>query len=262
MAVSIDGNVVRLTLAADDRLLNGETDVEVDYTEATFGDDESGVVQDNAGNDAMELMDQPVFTNRIDSAIPTLTSSSLSADGLSIVLIYADTADGSTVGSGSGLNPDFVPAANSFMVEIDRNGIATRVSPSRVVISDAGTPGDGVYETVTLTLPAPVRVIEDDDLTLTYDASAAGTPLQDMAGNQAADVDAGDDGNDVNEDNLVNVLPVLTVLFDSEVPPVATEPQMSADGLSVLLTFSTALDEGSVPRRVVSALRSMGSRHH
>jgi uncharacterized repeat protein (TIGR02059 family) len=247
IAVSIDGNVVSLTLAADHRLLNGETDVLVTYTKATFGDDLSGVIQDDAGNDAAEVLlpNQAVLTNRIDSAAPTLTSSEVSADGLSIVLTYTDTAsDAAPVGSG--LNPDFVPATSSYMVEITRNGVATRVSPSRVVISDATTPtGDGVYETVTLTLPAPVRVTTGDTLTLAYDASAAGNPLQDMAGNEAADAVAGEPA--VTVDDLVDVLPVLTVTDDGGDPAVATEPKMSADGLSVLLTFSTALDEDSVP---------------
>jgi hypothetical protein len=64
IAVSIDANnVVSLTLAAADRLLNGEDDVVVDYTKALFGDNESGVVQDNAGNDAAELMGLVVFTD-------------------------------------------------------------------------------------------------------------------------------------------------------------------------------------------------------
>ena len=246
IAVSIDGNVVRLTLAADDRLLNSELAVVVEYTKATFGDDQLGVVQDNAGNDSAELMDQAVFTTRIDSAAPTHTESELSEDGLSIMLTYTDTADGSDTDTGSGLNPDFVPAANSFMVEITRNGIATRVSPSSVVISDATTPvGDGVYDRVTLTLPAPVRVITGDTLTLAYDASAAGTPLQDMAGNEAVDIVAGTPTVDVTD--LVDDLPVLTVDDDDQTPAVATEPKMSADGLSVLLTFSTALDEDSFP---------------
>ncbi|MDE0287260.1 MAG: SwmB domain-containing protein [bacterium] len=246
MSVSIDGNVVSLTLAADHRLLNGETGVLLDYTKARFGDNASGVVQDMAGNDAAELAGQAVFTNRIDSAAPTLTTTALSVDGLSIVLTYADTADGSTADSGSGLNPDFVPAASSYMIEITRNGVATRVSPSMVVISDASDPADAVYETVTLSLPAPVRVITGDTLTLTYDASAAGTRLQDLAGNTAAD--AGDPtAVDVTVTGLVDVIPVLTVTDDGGTPPVATEPKMSADGLSVVLTFRTLLDEDSVP---------------
>jgi uncharacterized repeat protein (TIGR02059 family) len=248
IAVSIDGNVVSLTLAADHRLLNGETDVLVTYTKATFGDDLSGVIQDDAGNDAAEVLlpNQAVLTNRIDSAAPTLTSSEVSADGLSIVLTYTDTAsDAAPVGSG--LNPDFVPATSSYMVEITRNGVATRVSPSRVVISDATTPtGDGVYETVTLTLPAPVRVTTGDTLTLAYDASSAGTPLQDMAGNEAVDVVTGDTGNVVNRDGLVDTLPELIATTAGD-PPMVTEPKMSPDGLSVLLTFSTVLDEASVP---------------
>jgi len=250
MSVSIDGNVVSLTLAADDRLINADsadgTSVSLAYTKARFGDNASGVVQDMAGNDAIELAGQAVFTNRIDSAAPTLTTTALSADGLSIVLTYADTADGSTAGSGSGLNPDFRPTASSYMVEITRNGVATRVSPSMVVISDASDPADGVYETVTLSLPAPVRVITGDTLTLTYDAST-GIALQDMAGNQAADIPAtGDTPATVAVDALVDTIPVLTVTDDGETPPVATEPKMSADGLSVVLTFSTLLDEDSV----------------
>ena len=245
MAVSIDANnVVSLTLAAADRLLNGEDDVVVDYTKALFGDNESGVVQDNAGNDAAELMGLAVFTDRIDSAAPTLTSSVTQQDGLSIVLTYADRASADAA-AGSGLNPDFVPALNSFTVVITRDGIATQVSPSMVVISDASDPADGVYETVTLTLPVPVRVTTDDDtVTVAYDASAAGTPLQDMAGNQAADAVA---GTPAVTGTVVDDLPVLSVANDGETPPVATEPKMSADGLSVVLTFSRLLDEDSVP---------------
>jgi hypothetical protein len=247
MAVSIDANnVVSLTLAADHRLLNGETDVLVTYTKATFGDDLSGVIQDDAGNDAAEVLlpNQAVLTNRIDSAAPTLTSSEVSADGLSIVLTYADRASADAA-AGSGLNPDFVPALNSFTVVITRDGIATQVSPSMVVISDASDPADGVYETVTLTLPVPVRVTTDDDtVTVAYDASAAGTPLQDMAGNQAADAVA---GTPAVTGTVVDDLPVLSVANDGETPPVATEPKMSADGLSVVLTFSRLLDEDSVP---------------
>ena len=244
MSVSIDGNVVMLTLAADHRLLNGETGVVLAYTKATFGDDASNVVQDMAGNDADELAAQAVFTNRIDSSAPTLGTSAVSTNGLSIVLTYADTTNGSD--AGSGLNPDFVPAASSYVVEITRAGLATRVSPSMVVITDADDPADGVYETVTLTLPAPVRVMSTDTVTLTYDASAAGTPLQDMAGNQAAD--AGDPTPvDVTEAGVEDAVPVLTVTQDTGTPPMATEPKMSADGLSVLLTFNTLLDEDSVP---------------
>ena len=46
---------------------------------------------------------------------------------------------------------------------------------------------------------------------------------------------------------VVDDLPVLTVTRDDGTPTVATEPKMSADGLSVVLTFSRLLDEDSVP---------------
>ena len=150
-AVGVSGTDVTLTLSPG--VASGDA-VTVSYTAG------AGPIQDIAVNDAVDLVNAPVTNNTPapDTTPPALSSADV--DGTSLVLAYNETLDTNSV-----------PANNDFSVGTD--GAAQTVTAVGVSGTD-----------VTLTLSPGVA--SGDTVTASYTADA--DPIQDIAGNDAANL--------------------------------------------------------------------------
>ena len=193
--VAISGMTVTLTLSA---AVTSTDVVTVSYTAPG-----TNPLQDVAGNDAADLTTRSVTNNTpaADATPPTLSTATV--NGNTLVLTYNEALDAGSV-----------PAGGDFMI-----GGVTSVSVNTVAISGM---------TVTLTLSAAVT--STDVVTVTY--TAPGTnPLQDVAGNDAADL---------TTRSVTNNTPAAD----------ATPPTLSTavvNGNMLVLTYDEALDTASVP---------------
>ena len=181
--------------------------VTVAYTDPTTGND-ADAIQDAGGNDAANLAATPVSNNVPDTTAPMFVSAATSADGATLVLSYDGPLDAA--------NP---PAAGSFVVNI--NGVA--VTPGSVAI---------VGSTVVLTLAAPVA--NGATVAVSYDDPSAnndGSAIQDAAGNDAASLPL---------TNASNLVPDTS-------PPAFVSAATSADGTTLVLSYSEALDAANLP---------------
>ena len=181
--------------------------VSIAYADATTGNDDSAI-QDMAGNDAVSLADTSVANLVADTAPPLLLSAATSSDGATLVLDYSETLDAA--------HP---PPVTAFQVTV--NGTPVQVS---------GVAIDG--SRAMLTLDAPVA--HGAAVTIAYfDPSAANdaNALQDAAGNDAADLAA---------------TAVSNLVADST-PPALVAAVTSADGLTLVLGYSEALDAANPP---------------
>lgn len=188
--VGVAGAAVTLTLAAPAN--SGET-VTLSYTVGT------SPIQDVTFNNAAPLTNEAVTNNTLDVTAPTLSAAAI--DGATLTLTYSEDLD-----SGS------VPAQTDFTVN---------VAGSAVTINSVGLAGAAV----TLTLAASVN--PGDSVGLSYTASAA--PIQDAAGNPAADLTG----------------QTVTNKTGDTTPP--TLSSAVTDGPAVTLTYSESLDTNSVP---------------
>ena len=207
--VALDGRTVVLTLAAAVRALQ---DVTVSYTDPTGGDD-ANAIQDAAGNDADNLVEQ-VVTNAstvLDQAPPIFQSAAMSTDGATLTLTYDEVLD-----SANG------PATANFqlMVQGERRDVSmVTVSGKTVELKLASAITTGLTVTVTYNDPT----VGIDDL----------NAIQDRSGNDA--------------DSLIDE-PVTNVSTATD----STAPQfvravMSSNGLSITLTYDEVLDGGNGP---------------
>jgi len=181
--------------------------VTVGYTDPSANDD-GAAVQDAAGNDAATLAPTAVTNNVPDTTAPVFVSAATSTDGATLVLSYDGPLDAA--------NP---PAAGSFVVNV--NGLALTPAAAAVVGS-----------TVVLTLATPVP--NGATVAVSYtDPSAGndGSAIQDAAGNDAASLAL---------TNASNLVPDTT-------PPAFVSAATSADGTTLTLTYSEALDAGNAP---------------
>ncbi|MEO0989189.1 MAG: SwmB domain-containing protein, partial [Cyanobacteria bacterium J06639_14] len=146
--VDADGTTVSLTL--DTAVAFGDV-VTVDYTPG------GTPVQDEAGNDAIALSAQAVTNNTAepDTIAPVLQTAVI--DGMSLVLSYDEALDGASD-----------PVVGDYVVSV--NGVAAGVS----TVDADGT-------TVNLSLLTAVNAGD----TVTVDYTPGGTPVQDIAGNDA-----------------------------------------------------------------------------
>ena len=152
-------------------------------------------LRDTAGNEAAALSSESVTV--IDETAPTLLSATV--EGTALKLVYDEA-----------LKATPAPVASDFTVTVA--GSARTVSG--VAISGA---------TVTLTLSSAVSSGE----TVTLDYTAGTNPIQDAAGNQAADLS----GQAVDE-------------ADTAPPTLSTA---TVEGTSLILTYNEALDATSEP---------------
>ncbi len=145
-SVNVTGSTVVVTL--DSAVSEGVT-VTVSYTPG------GSPIQDTLGNDAGAFSDQSV-TNNTDTTPPTLSTAVV--DGTALTLTYNEALDtGST------------PTTTDFVVTVD----ASPVSISSVNVTGS---------TVVVTLAASVNL----DTAVTIDYTPGGSPIQDLAHNDAA----------------------------------------------------------------------------
>ena len=159
--VSLSGRTVVLTLTTAVRELQ---DVTVSYTDPTNGDD-ANAIQDAAGNDADNLVDQMVTNSStvLDHAPPVFQSVAMSTDGATITLTYDEVLDNANG-----------PATANFQL---------MVQGERRDVSDVTVSG----KTVELELGAAITT--GQTVTVTYSDPTAGIndlhAIQDRSGNDA-----------------------------------------------------------------------------
>ena len=152
---SISGNTVSLTLAA--AVTATDRSVKVKYTKPSSGS--SNALVDARGNAVVTFTQfEPVFNVLGDTTPPVLDSAQV--DGETLTLTYNEALD-----TGS------EPAPGDFSVSV--NG-------QTAVVSDVALSGSA------LTLTLAVTVLNTDTVTVTY--TAGSNPIQDLAGNDAADI--------------------------------------------------------------------------
>ncbi|WP_434082435.1 SwmB domain-containing protein [Comamonas antarctica] len=203
-AVEILGSSVVLTLAT--AVLSGQP-VTVAYTDPSGGND-SGAIQDAAGNDALSLPATGVNNLVPDGNTPTFVSAATSPDGSTLVLSYDEALDAG--------NP---PASSSFAVNV--NGAPAAIAAVAIV-----------GNTVQLTLATPVAYGAVVTVAYTDPSGADDTSaIQDAAGNDAASLAPA---------SVTNLVP-------DAVAPVFVSAQTSADGATLVLAYSEPLDAANPP---------------
>ena len=152
---SISGNTVSLTLAA--AVTAADRSVKVKYTKPGSGS--SNALVDARGNAVVTFTQfEPVFNVLGDTTPPVLDTAEV--DGETLTLTYNEALD-----TGS------EPAPGDFSVSVNGN---------TAVVSGVALSGSA------LTLELAVTVLNTDTVTVTYTAES--NPIQDLAGNDAADI--------------------------------------------------------------------------
>ena len=195
------GATVTLTLAMV--VTDGQV-VTVSYADPSTGDD-TGTIQDAAGNDASSLANRPVTNATADAIAPVLTGATVSGDTL--VLSYSEALDEANA-----------PVAGDFIVNVDG---APQGTPTAVAV-------DVAARTVTLTLAAAVAygetvTVSYTDPTVGDDAAA----IQDTSGNDAVTLTE----QSVTNTTVNAAAPTLSVLVSA-----------GADVNAIVLTVTTGLN--------------------
>ena len=201
--VEISGDTVRLTLSAP--VAFGD-DVSVSYVGTA-----TRQLQDLSANLALDLTDQ-IVTNNVpepDTVAPVFGTAETTTDGLVLVLNYDETLDGTST-----------PVPPNFVVSGDTIRSVTAVEIS----------GD----TVRLTLDPSSPIAFNEGIFVSY--SAAATPIQDIAGNDAANLTDAAVTNNVPEPTPSDTTAPAFVIADT-----------TTDGLVIVLDYDEALDSGSTP---------------
>ncbi len=208
-AVTVSGRNVVLRLASAVRELQ---DVTVSYTDPTSGDD-ANAIQDAAGNDAVDLVDDKV-TNAstvLDQQPPIYQSVAMSTDGATITLTYDEILDDGNE-----------PATANFqiMVQGERRDVTTATVSGK-----------------TVALKLPTAITTGQTVTVTYNDPTIGIDdlfaIQDRSGNDAASL--------IDQD-VTNA----SVVTDGTAPKFV-RAVMSSDGRSITLTYDEVLDDGNGP---------------
>ena len=239
--VTVRGRTVVLGL---DSVVTAGQDIKVSYNDPTEGDD-SGVIQDPAGNDAADLIDETV-TNRVgqrpsppsppslpslpsppvtDADPPELSDAATSTDGGRIILTFSEDLYSDAAG---------VPPASAFAVAVDTQS-APLSSVSPVVIRG---------RTIELTLANAVAAGQGVTVTYTAPVAVDGTgnqAIQDLTGNDAASLVDQEVTNNVGQ-------PPPPPVTDAD-PPELSDAATSTDGGRIILTFSEDLysDAAGIP---------------
>ena len=179
IGISVDGNVVTLTLSASDRLtVASPTTFTVAYDKDAALDDP---LRDVVGNEVLDIDATTVVVTGLDLTGPTQLSVDPDGNGPGTAGLAHVLADGVTIRMwfGEQLDLSAVPVADAFSVAI---GTAT-VTPESVSLHNDDSPTIGV---VTLTLPSANRVTSGATVTVSYTVPNVGSKLQDQIGNAAA----------------------------------------------------------------------------
>ena len=221
-AVTVTGKTVELTLGST--ITTGQ-EVFVTYTDPTAGIDDANAIQDRAGNDAADRIDQQVtnVSGTADSTAPTFVRAVISSDGGTITLTYSEVLDDANQ-----------PATTAF---------AVTVAEQAAGLSSVHVDGRNVllYLSNTVTAGRAVKVSYTDP-TGSDDPNA----IQDPAGNDAAD--------------LVNRTVTNASTVPDETPPQFESVSMSTDGLTITLTYDETLDSSKGPVATNFAITVQGER--
>ncbi|MCW5238229.1 SwmB domain-containing protein [Verminephrobacter eiseniae] len=162
-SVNAANKTVTLTLS---RPVDNLEQVSVSYTKPTTGN----VVQDTAGNDAVDFTGQAVNNETPDTTPPVLITAGTSApkvNGTQLVLSYTEA---------NSLDPAALAGNAGFTV--------TSSSPDSTPITVNSASVNAANKTVTLTLSRPVDNLEQ--VSVSYTKPTTGNVVQDAAGNDAA----------------------------------------------------------------------------
>jgi uncharacterized repeat protein (TIGR02059 family) len=201
--VAISGDTVRLTLSAP--VAFGD-DVSVSYVGTA-----TRQLQDLSANVALDLTDQ-IVTNIVpepDTTAPVFGTAETTTNGLVLVLNYNETLD---------VNSTPVPI--NFVVSGDTIRSVTGVEIS----------GD----TVRLTLDPVSPIAFNEGIFVSYTAAAG--PIQDIAGNDAANLT-----DEPVTNNVLEPTPSDTTA------PIFVSAETTTNGLVIVLDYDEALDSGSTP---------------
>ncbi|ABM59947.1 beta strand repeat-containing protein [Verminephrobacter eiseniae] len=232
-SVNAANKTVTLTLS---RPVDNLEQVSVSYTKPTTGN----VVQDAAGNDAVDFTDQAVNNETPDTTPPALITTGAAApkvNGTQLVLSYTEA---------NGLNPAALTGNAGFTV--------TSVTGTPITVTSAIV--NAANKTVTLTLSRPVENLEQ--VRVSYTKPTTGNVVQDTAGNDAVDFA----GQAVNNETPDTTSPVLITTGNSAPKVNGTQLVLSyteANGLDpAALTGNagftvTSASPGSTPITVISA---------
>jgi len=197
-SVTVSGSTVELTLAS--AITNGQA-VTVAYNDLTPGNDPD-IVQDAAGNDSASIVPAVEVTNSVpapaDTTPPAFVSAATSTDGTKVILTYDEALSATTAEVGA------------FTVKV--GGVDRTVT---------GVSVNGL--TVELTLATAVT--SGQSVTVAYTASnePAVNAVQDAAGNDAESISPAA--------TVTNSVPDTTA-------PTMLSAEVSADGLSIVITYS------------------------
>ena len=191
-SVFISSTAVILSFTTD-QFEHGDN-ITISYTPGT------NPIRDAATNRAVALTNQAVTNNVPDAAAPTLQSAATNVAGTQIGLIYDEALDANSA-----------PAVGDFTT-----------SPAKT-ISGVTVAGSGIILAV-----SPAFAHED---TITLDYTAGTNPIQDAAGNDAADLSA---------ESVTNNVPDTT-------PPILQSIETDVGGTRVVLTYNETLNTSSVP---------------
>ena len=207
-SVDVDGRNVLVYLS--DTVTAGQT-VKVSYTDPT-ADDDTDAIQDPAGNDAADLVNQTVVNASTvpDETPPMFQSVAMSTDGLTITLTYNEMLDSAKK-----------PATANFTITVqgERRDVSTVTVNGQTVALGLGTAITS-DESVTVTYTDPTADVDDT------------RAIQDLAGNDAA--------------NLSESVTNTSEVADGEAPTFV-RAVLSSDGGTITLTYSEVLDDEDTP---------------
>ena len=189
--VDISGQLVLLTVSTAFAVSDA---ILLNYTPGT------NPVQDEATNQAAALTNYSITNNVQDTVVPTLQSAITSIAGTIVTLTYDEVLDTNSV-----------PAVGDFTF-----------SPAKT-ISQVVVVGRSVA------MQLSVAFAHEDTITLDYTAGT--NPIQDVSGNDAADLSG---------ESVANNVPDTT-------PPILQSIETDVAGTRVVLTYGEALDTSSVP---------------
>ena len=220
--VTVTGKTVELKFG--NPITQGQT-VYVDYTDPTTGIDDDNAIQDRAGNDAANLIDEEVSnaSGVKDETAPEFVRAVMSSDGYTITLIYNEVLDNANQ-----------PGTSNFTVTADEDSaeISSPDVRGRTVVLNL-TNGVHSLQTVKVTYTDPTA---DDDT----------NAIQDPAGNDAADL-------------IDHMVPNASTVLD-EVAPQFQDAATSSDGAMIILTYNEVLDSENEPATANFEIMVQGER--
>ena len=166
---TVSGRTVTLTLTSASAILETDTDVKISYTKPTSGS--GNRIIDISGNEADSFTDQPVTIDQGPPELVATNPAALASDGRTLTLTYDEA-----------MKPGSIPASSAFTVE------ATPAGGTEMAYALASTdPVTISGSTVALKLEHPIPH-NDTGVKVSYARPGGGAVLEDLAGNDAANL--------------------------------------------------------------------------